>query len=198
MPAGMLDERGGFVKITPLPLPGLFQIDPDLYHDARGRFVEVFRESRYGVIGIDKPFVQDNLSWSVKGVLRGLHYQLARPQGKLITAVKGTVYDVAVDIRKGSPTFGRWYGTELSGENMRQLYIPPGFAHGFCVLSDEAGFLYKCTEIYAPDDEYGIVWNDPALGIAWPIAVPLLSAKDQSYKCLADMTDRLPEYRASH
>ena len=182
------------MKITQLPLPGLFQIDPDVFQDARGRFVEVFREPRYAEIGIGKPFVQDNLSWSVRNVLRGLHYQLDHPQGKLVMAVKGRVYDVAVDIRRGSPTFGRWYGTELSEVNMRQLYIPPGFAHGFCVLSDEAGFLYKCTEIYAPADERGILWSDPALAIPWPVSAPLLSPKDQAFKCLADMTADLPPF----
>jgi dTDP-4-dehydrorhamnose 3,5-epimerase len=180
--------------ITPTPLEGLFQIDPDVFRDARGKFVEIFRASRYDAVGIDKPFVQDNFSWSVRGTLRGLHYQLARPQGKLVTVVKGAVYDVAVDIRRGSPTFGQWYGVELSDTNMRQLYVPPGFAHGFCVLSEEAGFLYKCTEVYSPGDERGILWNDPALAITWPVNTPLLSVKDQTYKGLADMTVDLPSY----
>ena len=182
------------MKITQLLLPGLFQIDPDVFQDQRGRFVEVFREPRYAEIGIGKSFVQDNLSWSVKNVVRGLHYQLTQPQGKLVMVVKGQVYDVAVDIRMGSPPFGRWYGTELSDSNMRQLYIPPGFAHGFCVLSDEAGFLYKCTELYAPADERGILWNDPALAIPWPVTEPVLSPKDTTYKCLADMTGQLPKF----
>lgn len=182
------------MQITPTPLEGLFQIEPDVFRDARGKFVEIFRESRYDAVEIDKPFVQDNFSWSVRGTLRGLHYQLARPQGKLVTVLKGTVYDVAVDIRRGSPTFGQWYGVELSDTNMRQLYVPPGFAHGFCVLSEEAGFLYKCTEVYSPGDERGILWSDPALAIAWPVKTPLLSAKDQAYKCLADMTADLPHY----
>ncbi len=182
------------MKITQTPLQGLVQIDPDVFQDVRGRFVEIFREPRYAELGIGKPFVQDNLSWSVKGVLRGLHYQLTKPQGKLVMVVKGLVYDVAVDIRRGSPTFGRWYGAELSDSNMRQLYIPPGFAHGFCVLSDEAGFLYKCTDLYSPPDERGILWNDPALAIPWPVGVPLLSPKDQTFKCLADMTAELPQY----
>ena len=154
--------------------------------------MEIFRESRYDAAGVSKAFVQDNFSWSIRGTLRGLHYQLAKPQGKLVTVVKGSVYDVAVDIRQGSPTFGQWYGAELSDTNMRQLYIPPGFAHGFCVLSDEAGFLYQCTEVYSQADERGILWNDPALAIAWPVKTPLLSAKDQAYKCLADMQPELP------
>lgn len=184
------------MQIVPTPLKDLFQIELDVFGDARGKFVEIFRESRYGAVGIGKPFVQDNFSWSVRGTLRGLHYQLTRPQGKLVTVVKGTVYDVAVDIRQGSPTFGQWYGVELSDTNMRQLYVPPGFAHGFCVLSEEAGFLYKCTDVYSPTDERGILWNDPALAIAWPVKTPLLSAKDQAYKCLADMAAELPHYNA--
>ena len=185
------------MQITPTPLKDLFQIEPDVFGDARGKFVEIFRESRYEAAGVTKAFVQDNFSWSVRGTLRGLHYQLAKPQGKLVTVVKGSVYDVAVDIRQGSPTFGHWYGAELSDTNMRQLYVPPGFAHGFCVLSDEAGFLYKCTEVYSPADERGIRWDDPALAIAWPVRAPLLSPKDQAYKCLADMLQELPHYNRS-
>ncbi len=180
------------MQIVPTPLKGLVQIEPAVFGDARGKFVEIFHEARYDAAGISTRFVQDNFSWSVRGALRGLHYQLSRPQGKLVTVVKGAVYDVAVDIRKGSPTFGQWYGVELSDVNLRQLYIPPGFAHGFCVLSEEAGFLYKCTEVYSPADERGIVWNDPALAIAWPVTTPLISAKDQAYKCLADMMQELP------
>ena len=180
------------MRMTPTPLKDLSQIEPDVFGDARGKFVEIFRQTRYKALGIMGPFVQDNFSWSVRGTLRGLHYQVARPQGKLVTVVRGTVYDVAVDIRQGSSTFGQWYGVELSDTNMRQLYIPPGFAHGFCVLSEEAGFLYKCTDVYQPSDERGILWNDPALAIAWPISTPLLSAKDQAYKCLADMMTELP------
>lgn len=182
------------MRILPTPLSGLFQIEPDVFGDARGKFVEIFRESRYDAAAIDKPFVQDNFSWSVRGTLRGLHYQLGRPQGKLVTVVKGSVYDVAVDIRQGSPTFGQWYGVELSDTTMRQLYIPPGFAHGFCVLSDEAGFLYKCTDVYSPADERGIAWNDPELAISWPITAPLLSTKDQAYKSLSEMMTELPRY----
>lgn len=182
------------MQITSTPLPGLVQIELDVFRDPRGRFVELYRQPRYEAAGIDRPFVQDNFSWSVRGTLRGLHYQLGRPQGKLVTVIKGTVFDVAVDIRQGSPTFGQWYGVELSDTNMRQLYVPPGFAHGFCVLSDEAGFLYKCTDLYSPQDERGIVWNDPALSIAWPVTAPLLSAKDQAYKSLTDMITELPRY----
>jgi len=190
----LIPTHGGVMQITSTPLPGLVQIEPDVFRDPRGRFVELYRQPRYEAAGIDRPFVQDNFSWSVRGTLRGLHYQLGRPQGKLVTVIKGTVFDVAVDIRQGSPTFGQWYGVELSDTNMRQLYVPPGFAHGFCVLSDEAGFLYKCTDLYSPQDERGIVWNDPALSIAWPVTAPLLSAKDQAYKSLTDMTTELPRY----
>ena len=180
------------MHIMPTPLKGLFQIEPDVFGDARGKFVEIFHESRYQAVGIGKPFVQDNFSWSVKGTLRGLHYQMIKPQGKLVTVVKGSVYDVAVDIRQGSSTFGQWYGVELSDANMRQLYIPAGFAHGFYVLSDEAGFLYKCTELYQPHDERAILWNDPALAITWPVNSPLLSGKDRAYQPLADMMTELP------
>ncbi|MCC2641936.1 MAG: rfbC [Nitrospira sp.] len=184
------------MQIVPTPLKDLLQIELDVFGDARGKFVEIYRESRYSGAGIGQPFVQDNFSWSVRGTLRGLHYQLTRPQGKLVMVVRGLVYDVAVDIRQGSPTFGQWYGVELSDTNMRQLYVPPGFAHGFCVLSEEAAFLYKCTDVYSPADERGILWNDPDLAIDWPVKAPLLSAKDQSYKCLADMTAQVPRYNA--
>ena len=181
------------MRVTETPLNGLFQIEPDVFGDARGKFVELYSQSRYETAGIvTLPFVQDNFSWSVRGTLRGLHYQMTKPQGKLVTVVKGAVYDVAVDIRQGSPSFGQWYGVELSDTNMRQLYVPPGFAHGFCVLSEEAGFLYKCTEAYQPADERGILWSDPVLAIAWPVSKPLLSPKDQAYKCLADMMTELP------
>jgi dTDP-4-dehydrorhamnose 3,5-epimerase len=130
----------------------------------------------------------------VRGTLRGLHYQLKHAQGKLMMALEGRIFDVAVDIRKGSPTFGQWVGVELSGENKRQLYVPPGYAHGFCVLSATADVLYKCTDMYSPKDERGIIWNDPALAITWPIADPLLSKKDGTYKRLADMMNELPAY----
>ena len=183
------------MHVVETPLPGLIQVEPDVFRDARGSFWEAFREARYADLGISGPFVQDNFSWSVRQTLRGLHYQLQRPQGKLVSVVKGRVYDVAVDIRKGSPAFGRWYGAELSDDNMRQLYIPPGFAHGFCVLSEVACFFYKCTDVYSPGDERGILWNDPALKIPWPVQNPLLSPKDQTYKSLADMDDQLPVMR---
>ena len=182
------------MRVIETPLPELIIIEPDLYRDHRGVFWEAFHEERYNKAGIRSPFVQDNFSWSVRDTLRGLHYQLRRPQGKLVTVIKGSVYDVAVDIRRGSPTFGQWFGVELSDQNMRQLYIPPGFAHGFSVLTETAGFFYKCTDVYQPADERGILWNDPDLNITWPTAAPLLSPKDQAFKPFAAVQDELPEY----
>lgn len=183
------------MRIIETPLQDLLIIEPDVFRDPRGFFLETYHEQRYAQAGIAGPFVQDNLSWSARGTLRGLHYQLTKPQGKLVMVVKGTAFDVAVDIRRDSPTFGQWYGTELSADNLRQLYIPPGFAHGFCVMSEEAGFLYKCTDVYVPADERGLVWNDPTLAIAWPVAAPTLSEKDRGYKTLPEMTADLPVSR---
>jgi dTDP-4-dehydrorhamnose 3,5-epimerase len=185
---------GGLVKFIEADLKGIILIEPDVFEDARGFFLETYHAEKYAQAGIRGPFVQDNFSKSVRGTLRGLHYQLKKAQGKLVGVSEGTVFDVAVDIRKGSPTFGRWYGVELSAETKRQLYIPPGFAHGFYVLSDWAAFWYKCTDCYSPRDERGIIWNDPAIGIRWPLSTPLLSAKDQAYKTLAEMTGDLPLY----
>lgn len=175
-------------------LKGVILIEPDVFSDSRGYFLETYHEKKYTAGGIRGPFVQDNFSKSVRGTLRGLHYQLKETQGKLVTVIEGTVFDVAVDIRRGSPTFGQWVGLELSAENKRQLYIPPGLAHGFCVLSDTAGVAYKCTRFYSHQDERGIIWNDRTIGIRWPIADPLLSPKDRAYKPLAEMTDELPLY----
>jgi dTDP-4-dehydrorhamnose 3,5-epimerase len=175
-------------------LPGVLLIEPRVFSDARGVFWETYHAQRYADAGIPATFVQDNASRSVRGTLRGLHYQLRRPQGKLVWVSWGQVFDVVVDIRRGSPHFGRWFGLTLRGDHPQQLYIPPGFAHGFCVLSESADFAYKCTEFYAPDDERGILWNDPGIGIEWPIAEPLLSAKDRSYHRLNDVaSDDLPE-----
>jgi dTDP-4-dehydrorhamnose 3,5-epimerase len=156
--------------------------------------MESWHRKKFAELGLDVDFVQDNHSRSAKGVLRGLHYQLQRPQGKLVRVVSGAVFDVAVDIRKGSPTFGHWVGAELSEDNQHQLYVPPGFAHGFCVLSERADFLYKCTDYYVPGDEYGIRWDDPAIGIDWPGRDFVLSAKDAGNRCLADMDALLPDY----
>ncbi len=156
--------------------------------------MESWHRKKYAEAGLDVNFVQDNHSRSSRGVLRGLHYQLQQPQGKLVRVVTGAVFDVAVDIRQGSPTFGQWAGTELSEENQHQLYVPPGFAHGFCVLSDTADFLYKCTEFYAPEYEHGILWDDPAIGIDWPGSDFRISDKDANNRLLSEMDSKLPVY----
>ena len=183
------------MRVTTISIPGVLVIEPDVYRDPRGVFFETYHQRRYGEAGMPGPFVQDNYSRSVRGTLRGLHYQEPHAQGKLVMVVEGAVYDVVVDIRKGSPSFGQWYGAELSAENRLQLYVPPGCAHGFCVTSDHAAFLYKCTDFYSPKDEHGVLWSDPALGISWPVAAPVLSAKDQAYRPLAEIDGELPSYR---
>jgi dTDP-4-dehydrorhamnose 3,5-epimerase len=185
------------MKVTATALPGVKIIEPKVFNDARGFFFESYQAQKYQEIGIDLPFVQDNMSHSAKGVLRGLHYQLQRPQGKLVSVVSGEVFDVAVDIRVGSPTFGKWFGTILNDKEHKQLYIPPGYAHGFCVLSEEVDFHYKCTDYYHLEDEQGVFWNDPAIGINWPLNIePILSSKDQTYKCLKDISENLlPKYK---
>jgi len=183
------------MKVTPTAHPEVLLIEPAVFRDARGYFLETFHADRYRAAGLPVDFVQDNHSHSSTGVLRGLHYQLRHPQGKLVRVVTGRVYDVAVDIRRGSPRFGQWTGIELSSDNHRQLYVPPGFAHGFCVLSETVDFLYKCTDVYVPGDEYGIAWNDPELGIDWPVVDYVLSDKDRVLPRLRDSAN-LPEYRA--
>ena len=183
------------MKVVATSLPGVIIIEPRVFSDARGFFFESYREDRYTAAGMPEHFVQDNHSQSAPLTLRGLHYQRDHPQGKLVRVVRGAIFDVAVDIRRGSPTFGRWVGVELSAANKRQLYIPPDFAHGFCVPADESEVAYKCTAFYAPQDERGIVWNDPTIGIRWPIAKPLLSEKDAAYPTLSDAA--LPQYVAS-
>jgi dTDP-4-dehydrorhamnose 3,5-epimerase len=159
-------------------LAGVVIVELQVFADERGFFMETFHRPKFAAAGIDLEFVQDNHSQSRRGVLRGLHYQLARPQGKLVRAVRGSLIDVAVDLRRSSPTFGRWVACELTESNRRQLYVPPGFAHGFCVTSDVADVIYKCTDVYIPQDERTVLWNDPALGINWPVANPTVSAKD--------------------
>ena len=159
-------------------LPGVILIEADVFGDERGFFLETYRQEEFAAAGIDLPFVQDNHSGSVRGVLRGLHYQEPFAQGKLIRCAAGAVFDVAVDIRKGSPSFGRWFGTELSADNKVQMWVPPGFAHGFCVTSAWGEIVYKCTDVWRKEHDRAIAWNDPAIGIEWPIAEPLLSAKD--------------------
>ncbi len=167
------------MRVVTTPLPGVLVVEPTVFEDERGFFFESYHYKRYAEHGIDATFVQDNHSRSVHGTLRGLHYQVNPGQGKLVRVVVGEVFDVAVDIRFGSPTFGKWFGTYLSAKNKKQMYIPVGFAHGFCVTSDVAEFEYKCTDYYSPKDERGILWNDPALAIEWPIQNPILSEKDK-------------------
>ena len=175
------------MKISHTKLKGCVIIEPHVFGDERGFFLETFQAVRYEQeAGIDLPFFQDNHSRSARGVLRGLHFQKTKPQGKLVRVVRGEVYDVAVDIRKGSATFGEWEGNILSEDNKKQVWVPPGFAHGFIVLSDTADFEYKCTDYYDPNDEGCILWNDPDLGIPWPVANPVLSTKDENAKRLVD------------
>ncbi|HML07060.1 MAG TPA: dTDP-4-dehydrorhamnose 3,5-epimerase [Xanthobacteraceae bacterium] len=175
------------MKVIRTSIPDVLICEPAVFGDERGFLLESWNEQRFrDAAGTDVHFVQDNHSRSSRGVLRGLHYQIKQPQGKLVRAAAGHVFDVAVDLRKSSPTFGRWVGTELSEDNYRQLWIPSGFAHGFLVLSDSADFLYKCTDYYAPEYERCIAWNDPAIGIEWPIGQPTLSARDRAGKLLRD------------
>lgn len=182
------------MKFIPTDLPGVILIEPDVYRDSRGFFLETYHQKKYAERGIEGPLVQDNHSHSQRGTLRGLHAQIRRPQGKLVRAVEGEMFDVAVDIRRGSPTFGKWVGFVLSGENFWQLWIPGGFAHGFCVLSDRVHVEYKCSDFYDPGDELGIAWNDPDIGIDWPIHDPILSSKDASAPRLAEVLDQLTAF----
>lgn len=174
------------MQLIETPFDGLLLIEPRVFGDARGYFFESYQHNRYQALGIP-PFVQDNMSHSTRHVLRGLHYQLPYSQGKLVGVSRGAVWDVVVDIRLSSPTFGQWFGTTLSSENHRQMYVPPGFAHGFCVLSDEVDFYYKCTDYYQPSAERGIAWNDHTLNIDWPTPTPILSTKDEIYLPLHDI-----------
>jgi dTDP-4-dehydrorhamnose 3,5-epimerase len=183
------------VKVTATALPGVLLIEPSVYRDKRGFFLEAFHEQRFSEHHLPNEFRQDNWSHSTGGVLRGLHYQRTRPQGKLLTVMNGSIFDVAVDVRFGSPTFGRWAGFQLRGDEPRYLWIPPGFAHGFCVLSEQADILYKCTEYYDPADERGVRWDDPQLAIDWPIRDPILSPKDSGFAALSHSESDLPAYR---
>jgi dTDP-4-dehydrorhamnose 3,5-epimerase len=182
------------MRLVATEVPGVVVIEPDVHRDARGFFLETYHQTRYAEAGIPGPFVQDNHSHSAARTLRGLHAQVRRPQGKLVRAVAGEMFDVAVDIRRGSPTFGRWVSAVLSGENFRQLYVPPGFAHGFCVLSEWVDVEYKCTDFYDARDELTVAWNDPDVGVRWPVADPILSPKDAGAPRLADLMERLPAY----
>jgi dTDP-4-dehydrorhamnose 3,5-epimerase len=180
------------MRILETPLEGVVLVEPRVFGDARGFFVETYRADRYAAAGIPGTFVQDNHSQSVRNTLRGLHWQWRRPQGKLVRVIEGSVFDVAVDLRLDSSTFGHWYGTELSAQNFRQIYAPPGFAHGFCVTSDVAQVEYKCTDFYDPDSEAGLAWNDPDVGIGWPVTTPILSARDQSHPRFVEVFGKAP------
>ena len=179
----------GKITVTPCDIEGLYVIEPTVIKDERGYFVETYNQNDMKEAGLDMVFVQDNQSMSTRGVLRGLHFQKQFPQGKLVRVVRGKVFDVAVDLRSDSKTYGKWFGVELSAENMKQFYIPEGFAHGFLVLSDEAEFCYKCTDFYHPGDEGGLAWNDPEIGVEWPLEEGvdlIISEKDQKWKGLKD------------
>jgi dTDP-4-dehydrorhamnose 3,5-epimerase len=182
------------VRFAATELPGVLIIEPDVFRDGRGYFFETYHADKYRAGGIDGPFVQDNQSRSFAGTLRGLHLQLRRPQGKLIRVIEGEIMDVAVDVRRGSPTFARSLSVTLSADNFKQCYVPPGFAHGFCVTSPVAQIEYKCTDLYDPASEIGIAWNDPQLAIRWPVAEPLLSDRDRRNPTLSTLLDSLPDW----
>lgn len=185
------------MKVIETKLPGCVVIEPAVFGDARGFFFETWNSARYGELGLPSKFVQSNVSSSAKGVLRGLHYQWPHPQGKLVSVLEGEVYDVAVDIRRGSPTFGQWEAVILSAENKKQFWIPEGFAHGFAVLSERALFSYLCTDVYRPEFDANVRWNDADIGIDWPISEPQLSGKDEKAPFLKDIAqDRLPDFAA--
>lgn len=183
------------MNVIPTDLDGVLILEPKIFGDHRGFFLETYQKQRYMEAGIDVVFVQDNISFSMRHTLRGLHYQYPRGQAKLVQALEGEIFDVAVDIRHGSPTFGRWTGAVLTSENCHQLFIPEGYAHGFAVLSETALFMYKCSDYYAPENEGGICWDDPELGIDWPVKSPTLSERDQGLGRLSDIDpNRLPTY----
>ncbi len=177
----MISGKNLFViamNIIKTQIPDLLVLEPEIVTDDRGFFMETFQSKRYEECGINCPFVQDNISESIQGTLRGLHYQYPHSQGKLVQVISGSVFDVAVDIRRGSPSYGKWFGTEISAENKRQLWLPSGCAHGFCVISGTALFSYKCTDFYNPKTEHTIIWNDEEIGIDWPVSEPVISSKD--------------------
>ena len=182
------------MKVVVTAIPGVLIIEPDVFGDRRGFFTEIYQQARYLQCGLTQPFVQDNLSRSAGNVLRGLHIQSPNPQGKLVTALAGRILDVAVDVRVGSPTFGKHVAVELSDENRRQLWVPRNFAHGFAVLSESADVFYKCDAPYAPQDEIVVQWNDPAIGLDWTLGNPVLSERDRAGRSLRDLQDRLPRY----
>lgn len=180
------------MRFVPTDLPGVIIVEPDVHRDGRGYFLETYHAEKYAAAGIHGPFLQDNHSRSAGGTVRGLHLQRQRPQGKLIRAIEGEIFDVAVDVRRGSPTFGRWVSVHLSADNFKQCFVPPGFAHGFCVLTPVAQVEYKCTDLYDAESEIGIAWDDPALAIRWPVVDPVLSDRDRRHPTLAEQFDRLP------
>jgi dTDP-4-dehydrorhamnose 3,5-epimerase len=182
------------VNVTATTLPGVLVIEPRVFRDERGFFLELFNEGTFIKHGLPVGFRQDNHSRSARGVLRGLHFQAAYPQGKLVTVAHGRIFDVAVDIRVGSPAFGQWTGVMLDADEPRLVWIPPGFAHGFAVLSDSADVIYKCTEVYRLEDEHGVAWNDPGIAIEWPLESPVLSARDRSLPSLSATRGDLPDY----
>lgn len=182
------------LSVRETELPEVLLLEPRVFRDDRGFFTETFSTRAIEGSGIPLQFVQDNHSRSSQGVLRGLHYQLRRPQGKLVHVARGRIFDVAVDIRLGSSNFGRWFGAQLDDDNLRSLWIPPGFAHGFCVLSDVADVIYKCTALYDPQDDRGVAWNDPRFSIQWPVSNPLVSAKDSRHALISEGRDDLPRY----
>jgi len=182
------------MRVIPADIPEVLLIEPDVFTDTRGFFLETFHAERYGSHGMPGPFVQDNHSRSVQGTVRGLHLQVARPQAKLIRVIVGEIFDVAVDVRLGSPTFGKWVGVRLSAESFRQYYIPEGFAHGFSVLSPVAEIEYKCTDLYDPPGQIGLAWNDPTLGIPWGVDTPVLSDRDRQNPTIAEAMHLLPRY----
>ncbi len=185
------------MNVVETSLPGVLVVEPDVFGDERGFFMETWNARRYEEAGLPGCFVQDNLSYSARGVLRGLHYQSPQPQGKLVSVLRGEVFDVAVDIRVGSPTFGEWTGVTLSAENKRQFYVPPDFAHGFLVTGEDALFFYKCTDYYAPEAEGIVLWNDPEIGIEWPTDAPMLSERDGKAPPLREIPEgSLPRYQA--
>lgn len=183
------------MNVIETKLSDVILLEPNVYEDCRGFFLETWNQKRYEEVGIQETFVQDNMSFSQKGILRGLHFQNPQSQGKLVQVFSGEVWDVAVDIRNGSPTFGQWIGEFLSEENHKQMYVPPGFAHGYCVTSETALFSYKCTNFYNPGNEHGIIWNDPDLSIEWPVKEPVLSSKDMNCPRLKELSPgSLPHY----
>jgi dTDP-4-dehydrorhamnose 3,5-epimerase len=182
------------VRVVDTALPGVRIIEPTVVRDERGLFLETWRADVFAAAGIGDTFVQDNYSRSARGILRGLHWQWRKPQAKLVRVVAGSIFDVVVDVRRGSPTFGQWLGLDLSAETFRQLYIPAGFAHGFCVTSDSADVEYKCTNVYDPGGEAGLIWNDPSLGITWPLSEPILSRKDALHPALDPARTDLPTF----